>query len=83
MSDFEPKYEGFAIELCEALVQRGLSLAAEKRGADSKRQADEYRAGVIWGYYEVISLLKQVAEVHELPLSELKLDTINADRDLL
>ena len=57
---------------------------AAKREADAAEGDDKpFARGRSMAFYEVISLMQQQALAFELPLAEVGLDGIDADRDLL
>lgn len=47
------------------------------------QNSDQYSSGKLMAYYEVISLMKQQADVFELPIEDVGLAGIDPDRDLL
>ena len=66
-----------------------LGLLIKERALEARRQRDEspadgfeFHAGRVLAFNEMISIMKQQAEGFGIPLSDLRLDDIEPDRDL-
>ena len=69
---------GYLIDLIALLKESAIE--AKKR---EYREKDSYSSGYSFAYYEMISLMQQQAEAFQINLDDLKLDDIDADKDLL
>lgn len=56
------------------------ALEAKKRFIEEK---NDYNSGYSFAYYEIISLMQQQAKAFQIDFKDLKLDDIDADKDLL
>ena len=66
------------------LIIKELALSAKKEAKDTKGTEDQdYKLGVAFGFYWVISVMQQQAEAFGIPLKDLNLDDIDADKDLM
>lgn len=57
--------------------------AVEKRKSAMNKEQEDYSAGYLVGFYRVISLMQQQAEGFQIPLKDICLDKIDAEKDLL
>ena len=67
---------------------RDLGDLLRQAGSDAKRNAqaaaaDDFERGRLMAYYEVLSLMQQQAVAFDIPLSDLLLDGLDPNRDLL
>jgi hypothetical protein len=67
--------------LCRVVCARALELRDLCRAA-SQGPGRQHLAGAVFAWGRVISLLQNQAEICEIPLDELGLDTLNPDTDL-
>ncbi len=67
-----------------AVIAKEKALAAKraKKMAEGTKDGD-YALGFLMAYHEIVSTLKQQAEVFGIPLEKLGLDDIDPERDLL
>jgi hypothetical protein len=68
-----------------------LGLLLKERALEARRQRDElpeespdrtFQSGRVIAFNEVISIMQQQAEGFDIPLSDLRLEDIDPDRDL-
>jgi hypothetical protein len=57
-------------------------LAVESKRASTEKQSD-FSIGYMAGFYRVVSLMQQQAEVFEIPLIDLALDGFDPDNELV
>ena len=75
--------KGFIVDYIRNTLETALNA---KRAIDNARKSGdgvEYYSGYSQAYYEVIDLIKQLAIAFDIDLSELGLDNIDPDKDLL
>lgn len=78
----DERYKWYLYDL--GFLIKEYALDAKKRFVESKGTEKEmYEAGERMAFYSVVTLMQQQAEGFGIPLSDLRLDDINPDRDLL
>lgn len=82
MSD-ATKYRNFLVDLTPLILERAREAKNAKSRAVRGSAQHEYEAGRLMAYNEIVSILQQQADGFAIPLSELGLDKIDPDRDLL
>lgn len=65
------------------LLRRGAFEAKEEADAAKGSSDQDYKAGRLFAYYEVISLMQQQAEAFGLSLAAVSLEGVNPESDLL
>jgi hypothetical protein len=73
--------KNYAFDLGYEIKLRALEAVRERDAAGSEDRSSE--SGRVMAFYEVISLMQQNAESFGIPLSDLRLDDIVPDRDLV
>jgi hypothetical protein len=83
MSWTDPKYRHCLHDVGAALRDRALEARQRKRSAARGSPEYEFESGRLLAFNETISILQQYAEGFDIPASELQLDAIEPDRDLV
>jgi hypothetical protein len=79
MSD---KHNNYLLDL--GFLPKERALEAKQSSLVVKGTDDEaFQTGPLMAYYEVISLMQDQAEVLQIPLTEIRLDGIDPDKDLI
>lgn len=76
------RYKYYLLELGGHIKSNAFDETKGLRTAFTKEDIAYYK-GIKFAYYSVISLMQQQADAFDIPLKDLKLDDIDADRDLL
>lgn len=76
-------YKYYLFDLGYELKGDALAARRERDCAPAGSEDRQFKAGRLFAYYEVISRMQQRAEGFGIPLSDLRLDDINPDRELL
>ena len=77
------RYKHYLFDLGLEIKLRALE-ARQKRDAEPPDSKDElFDSGRVMAFNEVISIMQQQAEGFDIPLSDLRLDDIDPDRDLV
>lgn len=79
MSD---KHKDYLFDLGFLFKERALEARSQRDGLLPGSLEREFHAGRVLAFNEVISIMQQQAEGLGLPLSDLRLDDIEPDRDL-
>ena len=79
MSD---RHKDYLFDLGFLIKERALEARRERDSASLGSVEREFDAGRVLAFNEVISIMQQQAEGIGLPLSDLRLDDIEPDRDL-
>jgi hypothetical protein len=75
------KYRHYLYDLGLILKERALE-AKDDRDAAGDGSEREYLTGRLMAFNEVLSIVQQQAKAFEIPLSELRLESLDPDRDL-
>lgn len=75
------KYKNYLITLGEVLTEYALDAKTQKNLSIGTKDED-FKTGYLCGFYRIITLMQQHAEVYEIPLEELGLSALN-DTDLI
>ena len=74
-------YANYLDDLGYELREAGDKAADEYASAGAKDK--DFKAGWLWAYIEVLSLIQDKAVLFDIPLSELCLDDLEPDTDLI
>jgi hypothetical protein len=77
------KYRYYLFDLGLIVKERALEAVRQRDAEPSGSLAREFESGRVLAFNEVISIMQQQAEGMDIPLTELRLDDIEPDRDLL
>jgi hypothetical protein len=83
MSWTDPKYRHCLHDVGAALRDRALEASQRKRSVARGSPEYEFASGRLLAFNETISILQQYAEGFAIPASELQLENIEPDRDLI
>jgi hypothetical protein len=75
-------HRNYLFDLGHELKQDALDARRERDSAPESSQERAFESGRLLAFYEVISTMRNRAEVFGIPLSDLRLDDIEPDRDL-
>jgi hypothetical protein len=75
-------YKNYLFDLGYELKQDALDARRERDSAPEGSEDRAFKSGRLLAFYEVISTLRNRAEGFGIPLSDLRLDDIEPDRDL-
>jgi hypothetical protein len=76
------KHENYLFDLGPVIKERAFEARRERDGLPPESLEREFQSGRVIAFNEVISIMQQQAEGLGIPLSELRLDDIDPDRDL-
>jgi len=79
MSD---RHKDYLFDLGFLIKERALGARCQRDGSPRGSREYEFNSGRVLAFNEVISIMQQQAEGLGLPLSDLRLDDIEPDRDL-
>lgn len=75
-------YRNYLMDL--AVIFKEEALSAKQEFEKSRGTTDEgYCSGLLMAWHTVISIMQQQAAGFDIPMSEIKLDGINPERDLI
>ena len=80
MSD---NHRNYLFDLGDALKQEALDARRERDRAPEGSEERAFKSGRLLAYFEVLSTMRNRAEGFGIPLSDIRLDDIDPDRDLL
>lgn len=75
-------HELYLYDLGLILRERALEAVAERDAAPQGSEARLFQSGRVMAFNEVISIIQQQAQAFGIPLSDLRLDGVEPDRDL-
>jgi hypothetical protein len=76
------KYSCYLLDLGDLIKERALGARREREKSPADSPEREFHSGRVIAFNEVISIMQQEAEGFGIPLSDLRLDDIEPDRDL-
>jgi hypothetical protein len=76
------EHENYLFDLGAVIKERAFEARRERDGLPSGSLEREFQSGRVIAFNEVISIMQQQAEGLGIPLSDLRLDDIDPDRDL-
>jgi hypothetical protein len=76
------KYANYLFDLGFEIKAYALEANRERDAAPPGSPEREFHSGQLMAFHRVVSLMQQQAEGFEIPLSEIRLDGIDPDRDL-
>lgn len=76
------KHQNYLFDLGLVLKERALSARRQRDEAAPDSLDREFQSGRVIAFNEMISIMQQQAEGLGIPLSDLRLDDIDPDRDL-
>lgn len=79
---FSNVYLAYVFDLGHEIKLRAIE-AKKDRDSTTVAEARHFEAGRVMAYYEVISMMQQNAEGLGIPLTDVRLDDIVPDRDLV
>lgn len=77
------QHKDYLFDLGFLLKEHALEARQQRDAATPSSAQREFHAGRVLAFNEVISIMQQQADGLGLPLSDLRLDDIEPDRDLL
>jgi len=77
------KYKNYLVDLGFLVKERALESKVTKQGEQKDSSNYIYETGRLMAFNEMISIMQQQAEGFEIELSELNLEGIEPDRDLI
>jgi len=77
------KYTNYLFDLGLLIKERALEARRERDQQPIGSAERDFHSGRVLGFNEVLSIMQQQAEGFDIPLSELRIDDINPDRDLI
>jgi hypothetical protein len=83
MTRTDAKYRRCLHDVGAALRDRALEARQRKRSVAGASSEYEFESGRLMAFNETISILQQYAEGFDIPASELHLETVEPDRDLV
>jgi hypothetical protein len=82
MTNQDERYKNYLFDLGFLLKEYALETKA-KKDKEIEENVKVYYTGELMAYHRVISLMQQQAEAFGIPLSDLRLEDIIPDRDLV
>ncbi|MHB0915157.1 MAG: hypothetical protein ACYC4M_05655 [Thermoleophilia bacterium] len=79
----DSSYKYYLYDLGYDIKLRALEAKHERDDAPDESDTKSYHAGRIMAFNEIISMMQQQAEGFGIPFSDLRLDDIDPDKDLL
>ena len=75
-------HKNYLFDLGYEIKHYALEVRRERDAAPKGSEEREFTSGQLLAFYRVVSLMQQQAEGLGIPLSDLRLDDIEPDRDL-
>jgi len=79
----DQKYKYYLFDLGYEIKRSALGARQEKANANENSEDRQFQSGRLMAYYEVVSLMQQQAAGFDIPLTDIRLDDIEPDRDLI
>jgi hypothetical protein len=76
-------YANYLADLGVELREEADKAADEYAAAGAEDPKKDFKAGWLWAYIEVLSIIQDKAVLFDIPLSELRLDDLEPDTDLI
>jgi hypothetical protein len=80
MSD---SHKNYLFDLGYELKEDALAARRHRDSAPAGSEERAFKSGRLLAFYEIISTMRNMAEAFGIPLSDIRLDDIEPDRDLL
>ncbi|MGE3172607.1 MAG: hypothetical protein AB7O97_08260 [Planctomycetota bacterium] len=76
-------HRNLLLDLGYELKQSALEARRERDAAPKGSEAYSFKSGRLIAFYEIVSMMRNLADSFGVPLSDIRLDDIMPDRDLL
>ena len=76
------KYQNYLFDLGDEIKRRALEARNARESASSGSPEYMFQSGRVLAFNEVISIMQQSAAGFDIPLSDIRLNDIEPDRDL-